>query len=109
MQELVTPSSDRANEPVEAFDSLYEVFVRPQNGVDYVHCGSVRAGDADHALEHARTLFARRETVGSLWLVPTSAIITSPPDEAPAWFEPALHHPYRSASYYEVPEGVRGL
>lgn len=91
------------------YGSLFEVFVRPQSGVDYVHCGSVRAGDGQQALERARTLFGRREPVGSLWVVPAAAIVASPPDEAAAWWSPAAHHPYRSAAYYAVPEGVQGL
>ncbi len=90
-------------------DVLYEVFVRPQRGLDLVHCGSVRAPDAEMALHRARTLFARRSEAAGMWLVPASAIIASPVDASEVWFGPDTHHPYRDASYYHVPEGVKGL
>lgn len=106
LQERSDRPSDRDGPRV---DELFEVFVRPRRGLDFVHCGSVRAPDAAMALERARTLFARRGEVGGMWLLPASAIVTSPVDDAEVWFGPHTRHPCREAGYYQVPEGVRGL
>jgi ring-1,2-phenylacetyl-CoA epoxidase subunit PaaB len=93
----------------DSFGALYEVFVRSRRGVEYVHCGSVRAGDPELALQRARDLFTRRSEGVSIWLVPAAEIIASAPEDSGSLFDPAGHHPYRVASYYPVPTGVRGL
>ena len=93
----------------DGFGALYEVFVRSRRGVEHVHCGSVRAGDAQLALQRARDLFTRRSEGVSIWLVPASAVIASDPADAAELFDPAGHHPYRIAGYYPVPSEVRGL
>lgn len=91
------------------FGALYEVFVRSRRGVEHVHCGSVRAGDPELALQRARDLFTRRSEGVSIWLVPASAVIASDPADAAELFDPAGHHPYRIAGYYPVPAEVKGL
>ncbi|TCK26302.1 1,2-phenylacetyl-CoA epoxidase subunit PaaB [Pseudonocardia endophytica] len=93
----------------DRFGDSYEVFVRSHRGVEHVHCGTVRAADPDLALQRARDLFTRRSEGVSIWLVPSSAVIASAPADRPELFDPAGHHPYRSAAYYPVPAGVTGL
>jgi ring-1,2-phenylacetyl-CoA epoxidase subunit PaaB len=93
----------------DRFGILYEVFVRGHRGVEHVHCGSIRATDPQLGLQRARDLFTRRREGVSIWLVPATAIMASDPADAAELFDPADHHPYRSAGYYPVPDGVRGL
>ena len=88
---------------------LYEVFVRAARGLDFVHCGSVRATGPEMALQRGKTLYARRGEAAGMWLVPSSAIITSPADDAETWFGPDTHHPCRDADFYRVPDGLKGL
>jgi ring-1,2-phenylacetyl-CoA epoxidase subunit PaaB len=84
---------------------MWEVFVRARRGMSHVHSGSLHAPDAITALQHARDVYTRRMEGVSVWVVPSSAIASSDPDEADAFFE-ANEKPYRHATYYEIPEEV---
>jgi ring-1,2-phenylacetyl-CoA epoxidase subunit PaaB len=88
---------------------LWEVFVRPRRGLSHQHAGSVHADDAELALQNARDVFTRREEGVSIWVVPSSAVVASSPDEKDAFFDPAGDKPYRHPTFYDVPEGVRNL
>lgn len=107
----VDPTNTEQQSPSRqpAAGALYEVFVRSERGLDYVHCGNVRATGHEMALQRARTLYARRGEAAGMWLVPSAAIITSPADEAEAWFGPHTHHACRDADFYRVPDGLKGL
>jgi|GEM_PF-305359 len=39
---------------------LWEVFIRPRNGLAHRHCGSLHAADAEMALQAARDVYTRR-------------------------------------------------
>ena len=39
---------------------LWEVFIRPRNGLAHKHCGSVHAADEVMALQAARDVYTRR-------------------------------------------------
>ena len=67
---------------------LWEVFVRSRRGPAHVHVGSVHAADAELALRHARDVFTRRQEGVSLWVVPSTAVTASTPEDQPAFFEP---------------------
>ncbi len=84
---------------------MWEVFVRQRRGMSHVHAGSLHAPDAETALQHARDVYTRRVEGVSVWVVPSSAIVASDPDEADAFFE-AIEKPYRAATYYEIPDEV---
>ncbi|MEE1930061.1 1,2-phenylacetyl-CoA epoxidase subunit PaaB [Streptomyces sp. TRM 70351] len=88
---------------------LWEVFVRSRRGLSHTHAGSLHAPDAQMALRNARDLYTRRNEGVSLWVVPSTQITASSPDEKDPFFAPAADKPYRHPTFYEVPEGVRNL
>ena len=83
---------------------LWEVFIRADRGLNHVHVGSVHAPDAETATMSAREVYTRRSEGVSIWVVPSSAIHASDPDERDAWFEG--DKPYRHPTFYEIPEEV---
>ncbi len=84
----------------------YEVFVRARRGTSHVHVGTVHAPDAELAVQSARDLYTRRSEGVSLWVVPTSAILASQPDDAEALFDPAADKTYRHAEHHPLPAEV---
>ena len=84
----------------------WEVFVRARRGTSHVHVGTVHAPDAELAVQNARDLYTRRNEGVSLWVVPTSAIVASQPEDAASLFEPAADKDYRHASHYPQPAEV---
>jgi ring-1,2-phenylacetyl-CoA epoxidase subunit PaaB len=97
---MSTTGDSHAREP------LWEVFVRSDRGLSHVHVGSLRAGDHELALLSARDLYTRRQEGVSLWVVRSSDVHASDPQDKKMLFEPAASKPYRHASYYTIPEGV---
>lgn len=85
---------------------LWEVFVRSKAGLAHKHVGSVHAADAEMALENARDLYTRRGEGASLWVVPSTAIVASDPDDKEALFDPADDKIYRHPTFYDIPEDV---
>lgn len=85
---------------------LWEVFIRSRNGLAHKHVGSLHADDAVLALQAARDLYTRRGEGLSLWVVPSSAIIASDPQDKDMMFEPTASKIYRHPTFYEVPEEV---
>jgi ring-1,2-phenylacetyl-CoA epoxidase subunit PaaB len=85
---------------------LWEVFVRARRGVSHVHAGTVHAPDAELALQHARDLFTRRSEGVSLWVVPSSAITVSDPDDRGSLFDPAADKTFRHPTDFELPDEV---
>lgn len=88
---------------------LWEVFVRARRGLSHQHVGSLHAPDATMALRNARDVYTRRGEGVSIWVVPSSAIAASSPDEKDPFFDPALDKAYRHPTFYEVPDGVAHL
>ncbi len=89
--------------------SLWEVFIRSNRGLDHKHAGSLRASDAEMALQNARDLYTRRMEGVSIWVVPSAAIIASDPDEKGALFDPANDKIYRHATFYDLPDEVEHM
>jgi ring-1,2-phenylacetyl-CoA epoxidase subunit PaaB len=85
---------------------LWEVFIRQRSGLPHKHCGSVHAADAEMALQAARDVYTRRGESVSLWVVPSTAIVASDPDDQDALFAPTASKIYRHPTFYEVPEEV---
>lgn len=83
---------------------LWEVFVRASRGLNHVHCGSLHAPDAETAARNARDVYTRRAEGVSVWVVPSTAVHASDPDDADAWFH--SDHPYRHPTFYEIPDDV---
>ena len=68
---------------------LWEVFVRSRRGLSHTHAGSLHAPDAELALRNARDLYTRRGEGVSIWVVPSSAVTASSPDEKDPFFDPS--------------------
>lgn len=85
---------------------LWEVFIRARRGLSHKHVGSVHAPDTQLALRHARDIYTRRLEGVSLWVVRSTDITASDPDQAPALFEPAQSKIYRHPTFYTIPDVV---
>ncbi len=85
---------------------LWEVFIRPRNGLAHRHCGSVHAADATLALQAARDVYTRRGEGFSVWVVPSAAITASDPVSKSEMFEPAETKIYRHPTFYDIPDEV---
>jgi ring-1,2-phenylacetyl-CoA epoxidase subunit PaaB len=55
-----------------------------------------------------RDVFATPEGV-SIWVVPSTQIAASDPQDADALFEPAKDKVYRHPTFYEIPDEVKNL
>jgi ring-1,2-phenylacetyl-CoA epoxidase subunit PaaB len=85
---------------------LYEVFLRGKRGLNHVHVGSLHAADAEMALRHARDLYTRRNEGVSIWVVRSSDITASSPDEKDPFFAPSADKVYRHPTFYAIPDDV---
>ena len=85
---------------------LWEVFVRSKQGLEHKHCGSLHASDAQQALQMARDVYTRRQEGVSIWVVPSSAITASRPEDKGEFFEPMADKIYRHPSFYAIPDDV---
>jgi ring-1,2-phenylacetyl-CoA epoxidase subunit PaaB len=90
-------------------EPLWEVFVRSRNGLSHAHVGSLHAADAMLALNAARDVYTRRGEGTSIWVVRSSDIHASDPDDKDALFEPALDKTFRQATYFQLPDEVKNL
>lgn len=88
---------------------LWEVFVRSKRGLSHHHVGSLHAPDAQMALHNARDAYTRRAEGVSIWVVPSTSIIASSPQEKDPFFDPSIDKPYRHPTFYDVPEGAEHL
>ena len=88
---------------------LWEVFIRSKAGLDHKHAGSLHAADAQMAMENARDVYTRRMEGVSIWVVESSNIHASNPDDTGAFFEPANDKVYRHPTFYEVPAEIKNM
>ncbi|MEJ8573034.1 1,2-phenylacetyl-CoA epoxidase subunit PaaB [Microbaculum marinum] len=88
---------------------LWEVFIRPRNGLAHRHCGSVHAADEVLALQAARDVYTRRGEGTSIWVVRSDAITASDPLHKDENFEPTASKIYRHPTFYEIPEEVGNM
>ena len=86
---------------------IWEVFVQRKSGQPFVHCGSLHAFDKEMALQNARDLYTRRSEGTALWVVLSSEIVASSPEDIGPFFEPANDKVYRHPTFYQIPEGVK--
>ena len=85
---------------------LWEVFIRPRNGLAHRHCGSLHAADEVMALQAARDVYTRRGEGQSVWVVRSADITASDPSEKGEMFEPAESKIYRHPTFYDIPDDV---
>ncbi|MEO0329459.1 MAG: 1,2-phenylacetyl-CoA epoxidase subunit PaaB [Pseudomonadota bacterium] len=85
---------------------VWEVFIRPRNGLSHKHVGSVHAADEVMALQAARDVYTRRGEGLSLWIVRSNDIVASDPSDKEELFEPAADKIYRHPTFYDIPDDV---
>jgi ring-1,2-phenylacetyl-CoA epoxidase subunit PaaB len=88
---------------------LWEVFIRSKQGLDHKHVGSLHAADAQMAIENARDVYTRRMEGVSIWVVESSQITASNPQEAGELYEPAADKVYRHPTFYNLPDAVKHM
>ena len=88
---------------------LWEVFIRSNRGIDHKHVGSIRDPDAEMAMQNARDLYTRRMEGVSIWVIPSSQIVASDPDEKDVLFDPAEDKIYRHPTFYDIPDEVGAM
>ena len=96
----------RATASAEREWPLWEVFVRSKQGLEHKHCGSLHAVDAAQALQMARDVYTRRQEGVSIWVVPSTQITASRPEDKGEFFDPAGDKIYRHPSFYDIPDEV---
>lgn len=85
---------------------LWEIFIRSKSGLAHKHVGSLHAADAKMAIENARDVYTRRMEGVSIWVVQSSNIVASSPDEKDFMFDPANDKVYRHPTFYDIPPEV---
>jgi len=85
---------------------LWEVFIRPRNGLSHKHCGSIHAADEVMALQAARDVYTRRGEGQSIWVVRSVDIVASDPQDKDELFEPTADKVYRHPTFYDIPDEV---
>ncbi|WP_075997104.1 1,2-phenylacetyl-CoA epoxidase subunit PaaB [Salaquimonas pukyongi] len=85
---------------------LWEVFIRPRNGLSHKHCGSIHAADEVMALQAARDVYTRRGEGQSIWVVRSADIVASDPQDKEELFEPTADKVYRHPTFYDIPDEV---
>jgi ring-1,2-phenylacetyl-CoA epoxidase subunit PaaB len=88
---------------------LWEVFIRSKQGLDHKHVGSLKAADAQMAIENARDVYTRRMEGVSIWVVESKYIHASNPDEAESLYDPANDKVYRHPTFYDLPDEVKHM
>lgn len=80
---------------------LWEVFIQEEDNAPHTHAGSVRAMDAEMAIQNARDVFARRGKIRNLWVVKSESIHATTPEDVPSFFEPTTDKVYRHPHFYK--------
>jgi ring-1,2-phenylacetyl-CoA epoxidase subunit PaaB len=88
---------------------LWEVFIRSKQGLDHKHAGSLKAADAQMAIENARDVYTRRQEGVSIWVVESKYIHATNPGEAESLFEPAEDKIYRHPTFYDLPDEIKHM
>lgn len=88
---------------------LWEVFTQGTDGEPHSHAGSLHAPDREMALQNARDVYARRDKVASIWVVPAQAITASSTNDQGAFFDPMNDKVYRHPQFYKVPRSIKNL
>lgn len=88
---------------------IWEVFTQKKDGAAHEHAGSVHAADAEMALMNARDVYSRRSEAVNIWVVPSTAIVASSPEDVGPFFDPANDKMYRYPNYYKTPAGIKQI
>ncbi|WP_345787998.1 1,2-phenylacetyl-CoA epoxidase subunit PaaB [Gemmatimonas sp.] len=85
---------------------LFEIFIRSSHGLAHRHVGSLHAADENMALQAARDVYTRRGEGTSMWVVRSSHIVASAPEDKELNFDAADTKPYRHPTFFDVPDEV---
>jgi len=88
---------------------LWEVFIRSKQGLSHKHAGSLRASDAEMAINNARDVYTRRSEGISIWVIESNKITASDPADADSLFDPSNTKVYRHPTFYDVPDGIEHM
>jgi ring-1,2-phenylacetyl-CoA epoxidase subunit PaaB len=88
---------------------IWEVFTQEKDGKPHEHAGSVHAADAEMALLNARDVYSRRNEAISIWVVPSTVITASTPEDVGAFFDPSNDKMYRYPNYYKTATGIKQI
>ncbi|BAO55625.1 phenylacetate-CoA oxygenase, PaaH subunit [Nonlabens marinus S1-08] len=61
------------------------------------------------AMNNARDVYTRRNEGVSIWVVESSNITASSPDDSGSLFEPASDKVYRHPTFYELPDELKHM
>ena len=87
--------------------TVWEVFIQSKNGLAHKHVGNVHADDKIMALENARELYTRRNEGSCIWVVKSTDIISSEPEDSEAFVDPSNDKMYRHPTFYSMPKGSK--
>ncbi len=90
----------------ETLTPLWEVFIRPRNGLSHRHVGSIHAVNADSALQMARDVYTRRGEGNSIWVALSNSFTASEPNAHDELFQSGSEKIYRHPSFYDIPDEV---
>ena len=93
----------------EENSEVWEVFIKSKNGLAHKHVGNLHASDKKMALENARDLYTRRNEGSCIWVVKSTDIISSEPEDSDAFFDPSNDKMYRHPTFYKMPDGVKHI
>ena len=88
---------------------LWEIFIRSRQGLSHKHVVSLQAVDVEMAIQNARDVYTRRREGESIWVVKSSDIHASQPEERGPFFDPADDKIFRHPTFYTVPDGVENM
>jgi len=89
--------------------TIWEVFIQSKNGLAHKHAGNVHAEDKEMALQNARDLYTRRNEGSCIWVVKSEHIVSSVPEDAESFFDPANDKVYRHPTFYKIPDGAKHI
>ena len=89
--------------------TIWEVFIQSKNGLAHKHAGNVHAEDKEMALQNARDLYTRRNEASCIWVVKSEHIVSSVPEDAESFFDPANDKVYRHPTFYKMPDGAKHI
>ena len=90
-------------------DKVWEVFIQKKAGLAFKHVGNVHAYDKKMAIQNARDLYTRRGEGREIWVVEADAIVSSPLEQADAFFNPSEDKVYRHPTFYHIPDEVKNI
>jgi ring-1,2-phenylacetyl-CoA epoxidase subunit PaaB len=88
---------------------LWEVFIQSKSGLPHIHAGNVHATDMKMAMQNARDTYTRRGEGTSIWVVPSSVVSASDPDDSEMLFDPSNDKIYRHPTFYVMPDGAKNI